>query len=169
MVLSINVIVFGLVRLSDPVTSNDGGVQTTVTNPIPVVTASPEAWRTGIGNDARYLTAPIAGIPSSIEHLRYNYGVTQNSYDLMDLTNDLLSVNYYCPVFHYLSLNGAPSQALATEAENVSVACDALVRVDQADLKSSQNKWTPQLASNSAHWLKLFKERVAVLQHGVGH
>jgi hypothetical protein len=68
-------------------------------------------------------------------------------------------------VFHYNAVNGAPSQSLSTDAANVSVACDELVSVDEADLKSSNNKWTPKLASNSAHWLKIFKERLALLQN----
>jgi hypothetical protein len=165
MVLTVNSLVFGLIRLSDPARSNEGVGDTTVTTPLPVVTISPAAWRTAVGNDVRYLAAPFAGIPNSISHLRYNYGVTQNSYDLLDLTNDLQSVNYYCPVFHYNAVNGAPSQSLSTDAANVSVACDELVSIDETDLKSSNNKWTPKLASNSAHWLKIFKERLALLQN----
>jgi hypothetical protein len=165
MVLSINVLVFGLIRVSDPIASNDTAGDTTVTTPIPVVTVSPVAWRASIGFDARSLAAVFVDIPNSIAHLRYNSGVTQNSYDLLDLTNDLQSVNYYCPVFHYIAGNGAPTPSLATGAMNVSVACDDLVRVDQADLKSSNNKWTPQLASDSAHWLTIFKERLTLLQN----
>jgi hypothetical protein len=143
-----------------------GGTIPTVTTPVSVVTISPAAWRTSVANNTRYLTAPLAGIPDSIAHLRYNYGVTEDSDTLVDLTTELQSLGFNCTTFHDLAVNGAPSPALATDAANVAVACSELDSIDQADLHSSDNKWTPKLASNDAHWIKIFKERVVVLRNG---
>jgi hypothetical protein len=38
-----------------------------------------------------------------------------------------------------------------------------LIEYDQLDLTKSHQKCTPTLASDDAHWLKILKERVAVL------
>jgi hypothetical protein len=169
-VISISVLVSDLVRGSDfPGSTTNGGVTTTMTAPVPVVTLAPAAWRTSVANNTGYLTAPFAGIPNAIAHLRYDYGVTEDSDDLVALTSELQSLSFDCTTFHDLAVNGAPSPALATDAANVASACSDLVGVDQADLNSSDNKWTPKLASNDAHWLKIFKERVALLRNGAAN
>lgn len=171
-VVSTFVLVFNLVDSGNsvaPGAANNAGVVTTVTGTAPVVTASPAAWRTAVENNIRYLSPPLAGIPNSILHLRYNYGVTYNSYDLSDLTSDLQSMSLECTMFHGLVDNGAPSPALAKDTENVSVACSDLVSVDHVDLNSSNNKWTPKLASNDRHWLKILQERLEVLNNAAQH
>jgi hypothetical protein len=63
MVLTANSLVFGLIRLSDPARSNEGVGDTTVTTPLPVVTISPAAWRTAVGNDVRYLSGAVCRNP----------------------------------------------------------------------------------------------------------
>lgn len=171
-IVSTFALVFNLVTAANsgaPGASNDGGVVTTVSTPVPVVTIRPAAWRTSVLNNTRYLAPPLAGIPDLISRLRYNYGVTDNSYNVLDLTDDFQSMSFDCSTIHNLTNDGAPSPALAKDAANVSVACGDLVNVDQAALKSSDNKWTPRLASNSAHWLKILKERVTVLRNGAAN
>jgi hypothetical protein len=167
-VISTFALVFNLVtgNPSPPGVENGGSSVTTVTTPVPVVTVSPAEWRTSVEQNAGYLVAPLAGIPNSILHLRYNYGVTGNSFDLSDLTSGLQSMSTYCTMFRNFSVDGAPSPALAKDAANVGVACVDLVSVDEVDLNSADNKWTPKLASNDQHWLKILKERVAVLKNG---
>jgi hypothetical protein len=164
-VISVSLAV-NLIRSNGFDPGSPGGTIPTVTTPVPVVTISPAAWRTSVANNTRYLTAPLAGIPDSIAHLRYNYGVTEDSDTLVDLTTELQSLGFNCTTFHDLAVNGAPSPALAADAANVAVACSELDSIDQADLHSSDNKWTPKLASNDAHWIKIFKERVVVLRNG---
>jgi hypothetical protein len=167
-VLSVFALVFNLVDTSNSATPGappGGGVVTTL--PTPVVTVSPAVWRATASQDARHLSPPLAGIPNSILHLKYNYGATDNGYNLSDLVDDLQSMRLECTMFHNLAVAGAPSPALAQDAESVSAACDDLVSVDDGDLNGADHKWTPKLASNDAHWVKILTERVAVLQNGV--
>jgi hypothetical protein len=166
-VLSILLLMFNLVpTVNRPATSasNGGGVATTVSTPLPVVTISPTAWRTSVENNVRYFRPPLAGIPDSVRQLRYNYGVTEDSFNLIDLTSDLDTLNSDCATIQNLAVY-APSPALAKDAAKTSTACSDLVSVDQLDLKSSDNKWTAKLASNDEHWLVILKERLAVLKN----
>ncbi len=150
-----------------PGPSNDGGV-TTVSIPVTVATIDPSQWRTTAENNVRYLQPPLAGIPNAILHLRYDYGVTEDSLNLLSLTSTLGQLSINCATFHDLSVD-APSPVFAMDAENVSVACTTFVNVDQADLTGSNSKWTPKLASNDQHWLRILKERVAVLKNGAAN
>jgi hypothetical protein len=154
--------VFDTSNSASPGASPGGGVVTTL--PTPVVTVSPAGWRAFVTQNARYLSQPLAAIPSSILHLRYNYGSTQNGYNLTELMEDLKSMSLDCGLFHNLAAAGAPSPALAQDASSVNAACDELVSVDRGDLNSADHKWTPKLASNDAHWVKILTERVAVLK-----
>ena len=105
----------------------------------------------------------VAGIPDAILHLQHNEGVTQNSYNMLDLTTGLQDLSNYCTPFHDISVD-APVLELAKVAQNVSVACTDLVSVDQADLAASNSKWTSKLASDDQHWLEILKERLVVLK-----
>jgi hypothetical protein len=144
-------------------------VTTTVTGTGPVVTVNPALWRTSVANNDRYLSPWLAAIPDSIRHLRSNYGVTEDSLNLLELTNELESMSSYCSTFHNFSVEGAPTSALATDAASVSSACNELVAIDRVDLASSKNRWTPKLASNDRHWLKILQERVIVLKNAAAN
>ncbi|MGB8195638.1 MAG: hypothetical protein WCF25_01360 [Acidimicrobiales bacterium] len=170
-IISVSVLVTDLVRGSGvPVFSNDGGVTTTVTTPGPVVTISPSAWRSSVEKYERYLTAPLTGLPNSISYLHQNFTATEDSIDVVSLTTTLGAMDGIdCPQFHFLAVDSPPSPALAHDAANVNAACDELVATDDSDLHSSQDTWTPKLASDDAHWLAILKERLAVLRAGVAN
>jgi hypothetical protein len=162
--------VFVLINLagtnrSTPGVFNGGGVVTTVSTPLPVVTDNPEAWRTTVENNVRYLRPTLTGLPQSIRNLRYNYGVTANSFTLIDLTGDFESLTSFCATIENLAVY-APSPVLGTDATATNTACNELVSVDESNLRSSDNKWTAKLASNDEHWLTILKAKLAILKSG---
>lgn len=166
-ILSSFVLIFRVVHgtnLASPSTSNDGGVTTTLSTPVSEVTVSPPVWRNDAVDDADSMRPELAGIPDLIRNIRYDYGVTDNSFFRSDLVNELSTMRLNCEMLHGLS-EFAPSPVLAHDAQNASVACGDLIRYDQLDLTKSHQRWTPTLASNDAHWLKILKERVAVLKN----
>jgi hypothetical protein len=168
-VISIIALIFGFSRATPNLTpgvSPAGGVVTTVATPPPVGTVNPATWRTDAGNDARYLHPSLAAIPDSIRQLRYDYGVTEDSLNLVSLTSTLESLTTYCTMMGDLATY-APVPALATDVASTGAACADLVSVDQVDLRNSDNKWTAKLASNDEHWLTILRSRLANLKDGL--
>jgi hypothetical protein len=168
-VASITALVSNLIPNSAVPGAPNSGVVTTTTTTVSVGTITPTEWRTSEADNAHDLSLPLAGLSEWILHLRYYHGSSATNYNLIDLTSGLQIVNSECNAFRNLATDGPPSPALASGAANVGAACGELVSVDRADLKSSNNEWTPRLASNNQHWLKLLENRLAVLHSGASN
>jgi hypothetical protein len=161
-VVSIFSLVLHLVTI--PGSPKDGGVVTTSTSVS--VANSPAAWRTSAESHARNLRPAMALMTHAISYLHDGFTVTEDNEDLVALTTTIQGLG--CETFYLLSKD-APTPALAQDVANVANACGDLVDGDQADLRSSDNKWTPKLASNDAHWLDMLKDRVAVLENAAAN
>jgi len=159
------VLVFRAVSSTDssaPGSANDGGV-TTTTAPEPVVTISPAKWRTSAESDALWLPRSVFPLPNEIRSMRYDIGVTEASFTLVGVQSRLIDVNTDCFSIQYLA-HDAPSTALSKIAADLGGACRDLVRVDDADLSVSGNKWTSKLASDDQHWVSVVKRRLSVFK-----
>jgi hypothetical protein len=95
--------------------------------------------------------------------MRYDNGVTAASFTLVGIQSRVFDVNSSCISIQYLA-NDAPSTALSKVAADLSAACSDLVRVDDADLSSSGNKWTAKLSSDDEHWVLVVKHRLSVFK-----
>jgi hypothetical protein len=95
--------------------------------------------------------------------MRYDIGVTEASFTLVGVQSRLIDVNTDCFSIQYLA-HDAPSTALSKIAADLGGACRDLVRVDDADLSVSGNKWTSKLASDDQHWVSVVKRRLSVFK-----
>jgi hypothetical protein len=160
LVVSTFALLFNVTRTTKPTAPSGGGdVTTTVT--IPKINTA--AWHTSAESDALMLPRSVFPLPNEIESMRYDNGVTAASFTLVGIQSRVFDVNSSCISIQYLA-NDAPSTALSKVAADLSAACSDLVRVDDADLSSSGNKWTAKLSSDDEHWVLVVKHRLSVFK-----